>query len=91
MQIKYFATLRDITRVSEEHISVPEQTLEELIQFLCARYGRSFAKWVSCEDGGFGSLSIFLINGTDYRSLDGLQTRLKDSDVISLFPPIAGG
>ncbi len=91
MQIKYYATLREITRTSEETITIPTQPLEELIQSLCKKYGKSFAKWVTCEDGGFGSLSIFLVNGLDYRSLDGLQTQIKDSDVISLFPPIAGG
>jgi sulfur-carrier protein len=91
MQIKYFATLRDITHTPEESITVPDQTLEELIHYLCKKYGKSFAKWVTCEDGGFGSLSIFLVNGLDYRSLNGLQTEIKDSDVISLFPPIAGG
>ena len=91
MQIKYFATLRDITHTPEETIKLPAETLEELMQFLCKKYGKSFAKWVSREDGGFGSLSIFLVNGQDYRSLNGLQTQIKDSDVISLFPPIAGG
>ncbi len=91
MQIKYFATLRDITHTTEETITEPSQTLDELIHFLCRKYGKAFAKWVTCEDGGFGSLSIFLINGQDYRSLQGLQTEIKDGDVISLFPPIAGG
>jgi molybdopterin synthase sulfur carrier subunit len=91
MQIKYFATLRDITHTPEESVAFPSQTLEELIQFLCKKYGKAFAKWVTCDDGGYGSLSIFLVNGQDYRSLNGLQTQIKDSDVISLFPPIAGG
>lgn len=91
MEIKYFATLRDITKAKEEYLSVSIRTLEELIQFLCKKYGKSFAKWVSSEDGGFGSLSIFLINGIDYRSLNGLQTELKDTDIISIFPPLAGG
>lgn len=90
MEIKYFATLRDVTKKHGEHLNSPD-TLGELICFLCAKYGKDFSKWVSCEDGGFGSLSIFLINGFDYRSLDGLQTRLKEDDVISIFPPIAGG
>jgi sulfur-carrier protein len=91
MEIKYYATLRDITKKREENLPAPKSTLEELIQFLCEKYGKSFAKWVSSEEGGFGSLSIFLINGLDYRSLNGLQTELKDTDIISIFPPLAGG
>ncbi|BCY18180.1 MAG: MoaD/ThiS family protein [Chloroflexi bacterium] len=91
MQIKYFATLRDITHTPEETISVNSLTLDELIHILCKKYGKAFEKWVTFEEGGFGSLSIFLVNGQDYRSLNGLQTQIKDGDVISLFPPIAGG
>lgn len=91
MQIKYFATLRDITKKTEEQIATPPKTLGVLINSLCSRYGKGFAKWVSCEDGGYGSLSIFLINGVDYRSLNGLETEIKETDEISIFPPIAGG
>jgi len=91
MEIKYYATLRDITKRTEESWPVQIDTLAELIDLLSAKYGKSFQKWVSFNESAFGSLSIFLINGYDYRSLDGLQTRLKESDVISIFPPIAGG
>jgi sulfur-carrier protein len=91
MEIKYFATLRDITKQKEETWSSHVDTLAELINILCEKYGKAFKKWVSSEEDGYGSLSIFLINGQDYRSLQGLQTKLKDSDTISIFPPIAGG
>jgi len=91
MEIKYFATLRDITKRSDEQWNTPVDTIGELIILLCTKYGKSFAKWVSTEDGGFGNLSIFLINGQDCRSLDGLQTRINERDIISIFPPIAGG
>jgi molybdopterin synthase sulfur carrier subunit len=91
MKINYFATLREITRKNEEQLNNPPATLGELIDSLCKRYGKAFAKWVSCEEGGYGSLSIFLVNGIDYRSLDGLQTKISEDDIISIFPPIAGG
>jgi molybdopterin synthase sulfur carrier subunit len=91
MEIKYYATLRDITKRKEEIWSSPAGILEELINSLCQKYGKSFAKWVSTEDGGYGSLSIFLVNGIDCRSLDGFHTKLTESDTISIFPPVAGG
>lgn len=91
MNIKYFATLRDITNTKEETIDGHLPTLQDLLGHLCQNYGRSFSKWVSCENGGFGNLSVFLINGIDSRSLDGYQTKLKESDEISIFPPVAGG
>lgn len=91
MTINYFATLRNITAKKTETCDADFKTLSELLDFLCKKYGKQFSKWVSCEDGGFGNLSIFLINGQDSRSLDGLNTRLNSNDTISIFPPIAGG
>lgn len=91
MVIKYFATLRDITKKTDEQWNAPVDTLDELLGHLCQKYGKSFEKWVSSENGGYGSLSIFLVNGQDCRSINGLKTKVKDSDTISIFPPIAGG
>lgn len=91
MTIQYFATLRNITTTKTETCNLHFETLSELLVHLCNKYGKQFSKWVSCEDGGFGSLSIFLINGQDSRSLDGLNTRLQPEDTISIFPPVAGG
>jgi molybdopterin converting factor small subunit len=31
------------------------------------------------------------VNGVDYRELDGMETCLKPSDIIAIFPPVAGG
>jgi sulfur-carrier protein len=91
MKIRYYATLRDVTSTKEENWEQQADTLQDLIDALCLKYGQQFSRWVSCKDGGYGILSIFLINGKDYRSLDGFKTRLKSNDIISLFPPVAGG
>jgi MoaD family protein len=91
MVIKYFATLRDITKKTDEQWNTPVDTLDELLGHLCRKYGKSFEKWVSSENGSYGSLSIFLVNGQDCRSINGLKTKVKDSDTISIFPPVAGG
>jgi sulfur-carrier protein len=91
MKINYFATLRDITRLSSERWNAPAATLEDLLRALCLKYGAEFRRWVTGEDGCLGGLSILLVNGEDYRSLHGLQTPLQAQDEISIFPPLAGG
>jgi molybdopterin synthase sulfur carrier subunit len=91
MKLRYYATLQGVTHTKEETWAQPTKTLGDLIDALCRKYGREFSKWVSCDENGFGKLSIFLVNGQDYRSLDGLETRLSPDDTISIFPPIAGG
>ncbi|HVN53090.1 MAG TPA: ubiquitin-like small modifier protein 1 [Anaerolineaceae bacterium] len=89
MRIHYYATLREVTKTREETWTGPEKTLGELLDALCKKYGPSFQKWVAQD--GHGSLAIFLVNGQDYRSLDGLETRLSPEDTVSIFPPVAGG
>lgn len=91
MKLRYFATLQDVTRKKEEVWREPAETLAELIDALCRKYGSQFSRWISTAEEGEASLCIVLINGQDYRSLNGLQTRLKEDDTITFFPPIAGG
>ncbi len=91
MKIHYYATLRDVTKTREETWTEPVKTLADLLEALCKKYGRPFQQWVSWDANGYGKLCIFLVNGQDYRSLDGLQTHLAPDDIISIFPPVAGG
>jgi molybdopterin synthase sulfur carrier subunit len=91
MKIYYFAMLRDITGAHVELWNEPAQTLGDLLAALCKKYGSQFSQWVSNDPGSHGKLSIFLINGEDYRSRQGLETPLKAEDTIYIFPPMAGG
>lgn len=90
MLIKYFATLRGITRKNEEHWPDPPADVRALLQALVARYGADFARWV-IPDGQDLGLSVVLVNGKDVRSLQRLDTPLHDSDEVFIFPPVAGG
>ena len=83
--------LRDITGVHEEHWTAPVGTLGDLLAALGTKYGSQFRRWVSSDEGGHGKLSIFLINGEDYRSRQGLDTPLQPEDTVFIFPPVAGG
>ncbi len=91
MRIRYFATLRDVARKSEEQYETPEIVLLDLLEKLCTRYGREFRRWVMTDDGNLSELAIILVNGRDVRELDNADTVLRANDVICMFPPIAGG
>ena len=91
MIIRYFAFLRDITRVSEQHWNEHPEQLGDLLASLSKRYGPGFRYWVLEEDGRLSEHSIVLVNGRDARDLDGLKTALKPDDIIAIFPPVAGG
>lgn len=91
MVIRYFAFIRDITRVSEQTWNEPADHLGILLASLSKRYGPAFQRWVLEEDGRLSQLSIVLINGRDSRDLGGLDAPLKPGDIIAIFPPVAGG
>lgn len=91
MVIRYFAMLRDITRQREQVWKQPAATVYDLLHALCNAYGPEFRRWIVDENGSFGGLAIVLVNGVDCRELKGMDTQLKSSDVIAIFPPVAGG
>ena len=91
MIIRYFATLRDITHQREQIWNQRVSTVHDLLHALCTKYGPEFRRWIVDEYGNFGGYCVVLVNGVDYRELDGIETRLKSSDTIAIFPPVAGG
>ena len=91
MKIQYFAHLRDSAGCKEEVWTQKTPILRDLISELCKKYGKSFEKWVLNEDGSLCEIAIILINGNDVRHKAYLDTQLSDEDIVSIFPPVAGG
>ncbi len=90
MVIKFFATFRKLTR--ENEVVIPEAAdLRQLLEVLCHRYGPGFQGKIFLPGGQLHHDVIVLINGRAIEHLQGLSTSLKPSDVISIFPRMAGG
>lgn len=90
MVIKFFATFRSVTQENEAVIS-DAADLRQLLQMLCHRYGRKFGDKIFLKDGQLHPDVIVLVNGRAIEHLQRLDTELKPSDVISIFPRMAGG
>ena len=90
MKIRYYAMLRDATGVDEMEWKQPEPTIGALVDDLCALYGTKLRRWLYDGDRLAQWVSI-MVNGRDYRHLQGLETPLHPDDTVTLFPPIAGG
>ncbi len=95
VSVRYFTSLREIVNKKEETLKFPEGekvTVDTVLKTLSQRYGKRFVEYVydnkTNEIKGFLQ---FLINGQSASTLKGLQTELKDGDVLAIIPPVGGG
>ena len=95
VSVRFFTSLREIANKKEEVLKFPEGekvTVDTVLKKLAQRYGKRFAEYV--YDGKTGEVRgflQFLINGRSVTALNGLQTELKDGDVLAILPPVSGG
>jgi MoaD family protein len=88
--IRFFASLRKITGVTEVAWRDAPPTLGDLLHRLAEHYGPEFRRWV-LDGEELGAAILVIVNGDDVRHREGLKTRLAPDDVISLLPMMAGG
>ncbi|AEC52457.1 molybdopterin converting factor related, subunit 1 [Pyrococcus sp. NA2] len=81
VKVKVFATLIDIIgkRIFEEEA----ENVGELLEKIYAKYPKVREEL----EGGY----LILVNGHNIEHLQGLNTKLKHGDVVSIFPPAGGG
>ena len=92
MRIKaeFFADLRYKMGEASADLSLEGGTIMDLVAALDGRSGGIFLG-LMVEGGKPKELVKILVNGKDIRDLNGLETELEDGDVVSFFPPVAGG
>jgi len=76
---------RESTLDLEEGASV-----NALVRLLSSRIGCKRPGYVGSYRVGGGDL-VILVNGRNIDTLERLETRLKDGDVVTLLPPFSGG
>lgn len=93
--VRFFTTLREIVNRREETLTFGESqtvTVDLVLKFLSKKYGVPFTEYVyDVKTGQPKSFLQFLVNGTSTSSIDGLETRLKQGDVLAILPPVGGG
>ncbi len=74
----------------KDEVSVEGNTLRELLQNLEKQYNGIGAR-IMDEKGAIRRFVNIYLNDEDVRFKDNLDTKLKDGDVVSIIPAIAGG
>lgn len=92
VKVKFYAMLREATGKKMEIIKLPAKlSVGDLITLLVERYGDDFGKYIYDLGKEVRDYLSFMLNGININSLDGLNTMLRDGDVLSLLPPVGGG
>ncbi len=92
MQVRFYATLRDIVGGKTVDFAVDHDiTVRELLAEIIARYPK-LRKELLDENGNlYGHVHLF-VNGRDAQFLiSGLETKIRPDDVINVFPAVGGG
>jgi molybdopterin synthase sulfur carrier subunit len=88
--VRTFGHLTSIIHGNQVGIEFPGTTVSELLDVLIARYGPAM-RGVLYPQGAFSELMSILVNGRNMSHLGGLDTMLKDGDIVSVLPITAGG
>lgn len=88
MRVKFFASLREITKVKEAEVEASD--IESLLNKLVEMYGSQFKNAIF-ENRKIRKFFKILHNGRDIDFEQGLKTKLSREDVVAIFPPVGGG
>ena len=90
MNIKYFATFRDLTGERSFLIDDPPDDVAGLLELLSVKYGTAF-RCAVLEGDDLSPFLILLVNGRNVLISGALATPLSASDDVCVFPMVAGG
>lgn len=95
VKVRFFTNLREIVNKRKETLTVAsgeKVTVDLVLKTLAQEYGNPFREYVyNGKTGQPKNFLQFLVNGTSTSTLNGLETELKDGDVLAILPPVGGG
>lgn len=83
------SALRALTG-NQSHVEVEARTVAEALNALQEKFP-SMSRYIFDEQQRLRNFINILVNGMDIRTLNGLETPLKESDKILILPNITGG
>ena len=92
VKVRFFTSLREIANKREETLTFQGServTVDVALKILSKKYGAPFTEYV--YDGKTGQpkgFLQFLVNGNSTSSLNGLDTELRNCDVLAILPPV---
>jgi molybdopterin synthase sulfur carrier subunit len=91
-KIKVFATIREIMKTKEIELESDNKiTVQDAIKLMTDRYGEKLINYLLEKNGKPKPVFLLMVNGKSIKELEGLETPLKEGDVLAVLPPAVGG
>jgi molybdopterin synthase sulfur carrier subunit len=92
VNVKFLSLLSELTDMDELWLELRENsTINQLFSELHNKIGMEFERRILSKTNGLNKYIIVAINGIDIRTLDGVDTVIKDRDNVTFLPALAGG
>ncbi len=83
--VKFFGTFSELAKTRKEDLEFEGRTLDDLIEFMCSKYGRKFRERV--DRSADGPEVLFAVNS----KIGERDVALNDGDEIVVSYPVGGG
>ncbi len=92
VKISFLSLLKDRIGVKELNMDLEdESTINDVFAKLFEKYGEDIEKVLIKKTGDLSDQVVIMLNEKSIRSLDNLDTKIRNNDEIILLPAIAGG
>ncbi len=94
IKVRFYAILREIAKRKEIEVELPgnDHTIHDILNLIREKVSADlFKKIMDFWNTKKGPKLIILLNGRNIVYIDGLKTKVKDNDIIDIFPPGGGG
>ncbi|MFW9930577.1 MAG: MoaD/ThiS family protein, partial [Candidatus Thorarchaeota archaeon] len=92
INIKFLSLLADYAGEEESYLEVDKNSsVKDIIKNLSLKYGKNFSNKILDSQNVLNKYIILILNDVDIRSFNGLDTIVKEGDVLTFLPVIAGG
>ncbi len=92
MKVQFYATLRQVVGTKTVDLPLPgDATLQGLVDTVVVQYPDLRTMLLDADGDLLGNVHVFL-NGRDGHYLDkGMETVVKPTDTVDIFPAVGGG